>query len=192
MSNINPDTVFGNQFTEEDSARLHYLKNAPSQPTINGLPITFPPYQFQPFPKAIYHFWTDARKRDELIQVARLNQLDLTKPLEREKAESLLPAWDSKLVHNESELSAHLSNFWTEDPNDVTAAEQRHLDHVANQAAMRRHDDLKLSAKAQAEIDAADRANGDEHLVDLPVPVLAKKRGRPTKAESAAKAASVA
>jgi len=165
MSNIHPESIHGTTFTEEDSARLHFLKNSPARvPEINGVPMTFPPYVFQAFPTCLYHWWTDARKRDELIQVARLNQLDLTKPLEREKAESLLPPWDSKLAHTERERDGLLADGWVSEPGDVKASEQRWLDGIANQAAMRAHDDLKLSQKAREEMNAADRANGSRAL----------------------------
>lgn len=187
MSNINPETVFGNTYTDEDSQRLHFLKNSPPRvPEINGVPMTFPPYQFTPFPTCLYHTWTESRKRDELIQVARLHQLDLTKPLEREKAESLLPPWDSREVKNERERDDYLAKGWTAEPGDVKAAEQRWLDRVAEQAAMRAHDDLRLSEKARAEFDAADRAQGADHLIELPVPKVDKKRGRPRKQAPAA------
>lgn len=185
MSNIQPETIFGTTFTEEDSQRLHYLKNTPPVPTINGLPMTFPPYQYRPYPAAIYRTWTDARKRDELITVARMHALDLTRPLEREKAESLLPPWDSRTVQNDRELKDYLDQGWAEEPTGIRAAEQAYLDRIGNAAAERAHDDLKLSPKAKAEFDAANRANGADHLLDLPVPKLEKKRGRPRKQDEA-------
>lgn len=182
MSNINPDTIHGTQFTEEDSMALHMLKNPPPQPEINGRPLQFAKYEYRPYPAAIYRTWTDSRKRDELINVARLNTLDLTKPLEREKAESLLPPWDSRIVQNDRELKDYLDAGWATEPGDVRKAEQAYLDRIANAAAERAFDDQTLSAKAKAEFDAADRANGADHLLDLPVPVADKKpRGRPKK-----------
>lgn len=190
MSNINPETVHGGTFTQEDSDRLHFLKNAPSVREINGVPISFPPYAYQPFPAAMYHTWTDARKRNALIEVARLNQLDLTRTLEREKAESMLMPWDTRLVYNSSEQAAAAGDGWVNDPADIKKGEQAYLDRIAEQAAIRAHDDLRLSEKARAEFDAADRANGEDHLLELPVPRLDKKRGRPSNAELAARAAS--
>lgn len=182
MSNINPDTIFGNTFTDEDSQALHFLKNPPPQPEINGRPLQFPKYEYRPFPAAIYHTWTDARKRDELIQVARLNQLNLLLPLEREKAESLLPPWDSRLAHNDRELADYVAKGWATEPDQVKQAEQAYLDRVANAAAERAYDDQHMSEKAKAEFDTADRANGADHLLDLPVPPADKKpRGRPKK-----------
>lgn len=186
MSNINPETIFGNEFTDEMSSALHALKNPPPVPTINGLPMTFPPYQFRPFPAAIYRTWTTERKEQEMLQVARLNQLDLTKPLELRKAESLLPNWDSRVVQTERELQDYLDKGWATEPTDVKQAEQAYLDRIANAAAERAYDDLSLSPKAKAEFDAANRANGADHLLDLPVPVLNKKRGRPRKDQTAA------
>lgn len=190
MSNIQPETIWGGQFTEEDSQRLHEEQNrATIVPRINGRSMTFPAYEYRPYPAAIYGVWSDARKRDELIQVARLNSLNLLLPLERERAESLLPPWDSRIVQNDRELKDYLSKGWAETPDQVTAAHQRYLDGIADQAAMRAFDDQHMSEKARAEFDAADRANGAEHLVDLPVPALEKKRGRPRKTEAAASVA---
>jgi len=187
MSNIQPETIWGGEFTDEDSQRLHEEMNkATVVPRINGRLMTFPAYEYRPYPAAIYGVWTDSRKRDELIQVARLNSLNLLLPLERERAESLLPPWDSRLVQNDRELKDWLSKGWTEHPDQVKEAHQKYLDAIADQAAMRAYDDQRMSEKAKAEFDAADRANGAEHLVDLPVPVLNKKRGRPRKTEDTA------
>lgn len=185
MSNINPDTTFGVPYTEEDSRALHFLKNTPPIPEINGRPMTFPPYQYRPFPAAIYRTWTDSRKRDELITVARMHALDLTRPLEREKAESLLPPWDSRIVQNDRELKDYLSQGWAEEPTGIRAADQAYQERIANSAAERAYDDLTMSPKAKAEFDAANRANGADHLLDLPVPPLEKKRGRPRKQDEA-------
>lgn len=189
MSNINPDTIFGGQFTEEDSQALHMLKNHPPQPEINGRPLQFPKYEYRPFPAAIYRTWTDNRKRDELIQVARMNSLNLLLPLEREKAESLLPPWDSRVVQNDRELKDYLAQGWAEEPTKVKEAEQAYLDRVANAAAERAYDDKNMSDKAKEEFLAADRANGAEHLIDLPVPKADRKKPGPKPKTTAADAA---
>jgi len=50
-----PETIDGGRLSEEAAERLHALKNRPDPPTINGVPMTFPPYQYRPYPRAIYH-----------------------------------------------------------------------------------------------------------------------------------------
>ena len=176
-------TIDGRQLTQEISDRLHFLKNRPSPPEINGEPITYPPYTYQPYPAALYGPWTPERKRNELIQVARLNQLDLTKPLEREKAEFLVYEWDTRIVRNEREHQEWKNHGWADSPDGVKAAQEKWLDAIALQAAHRAHDDLHLSPAAKAEFAIADAANGGDHLLDLPVP---KKRGRPKKVNTPA------
>ena len=164
---------------------LHDHKNRPDPPMVNGRPIEYPPYRYQPYPAALYGPWTAERKRNELLQVARIHSLDLTKPLEREQAESLLYEWDTRIVTNEREHRDWRDHGWADSPDGVQAAQNAWLDRVALDAAHRAHDDLHLSAAAKAEFRAAD--TGESHLLDLPVPPR-KKRGRPTKtAASAAK-----
>ena len=167
-----------------ESDYLHFLKNRPDPPTINGRPIEYPPYNYRPYPAAIYGPWTDERKRSELLQIARLQSLDLLKPLEREKAESLIPTWDSRLVQTYEEHCDWLARGWADGPNLVKAAQMQYLDRIAEDAAHRAYDDRRMSEAAKQEFHAADVANG-EHLLDLPAPVK-KPRGRPKKATSTA------
>lgn len=184
------DNMFGNpNWSQEDSDRLHFLKNAPEQPSINGLPMPTPPYQYRPYPAAIYGKWTDDRRREELLLVARQHQLNLLMPLERERAESLIPMWDSRLVHNDRELKDWLDRGWADHPNDVEKADLARFQRLQDAAAHQAYDDRRMSEKAKAEFDVADQANGDEPIVDLPVPPLNKKRGRPKRAVAAPSAA---
>ena len=163
---------------------LHEYKNRPDPPLVNGRPIVYPPYQYRPYPAAIYGPWTDDRKRTELLNIARLQQLDLVKPLEREKAESLIPAWDTRLVQNDQEAKDWHDRGWADGPDQVKAAQTRYFDKIAEDAAHRAYDDRRLSPSATAEFHAADVANG-EHLLDLPAPVK-KPRGCPKKQTTAA------
>lgn len=41
--------------TQADCDRLHFLKNRPPVPEVNGEPLTFPPYEYRAFPCAMYH-----------------------------------------------------------------------------------------------------------------------------------------
>lgn len=50
-----PETVDGRKLTQEQSDRLHFKKNKPDLPQLNGADIEFPPYVFCEFPKALYH-----------------------------------------------------------------------------------------------------------------------------------------
>ncbi len=50
-----PETIDGGRMSEEAAERLHALKNRPDAPTINGAPMVFPPYRYQPYPRAMYH-----------------------------------------------------------------------------------------------------------------------------------------
>lgn len=183
------ETVWGSTFGQEECDQLHFLKNAPEKPSVNGLPIKDPPYQYRPFPAAIYGKWTDDRRRDELIVTARLHSLNLLMPLERERAESLIPKWDSRLVHNDRELKDWLDKGWSEHPDDVEKADLARFQRLQDAAAHQAYDDRRMSEAAKSEFDAADQANGDEPIVDLPVPPLNKKRGRPKKAVAAPSAA---
>ena len=165
------------------SDRLHFLKNKPEVPTIDGEPIVYPPYAYQPFPACLYGPWTDVRRRNELLQIARIEQLDLTKPLEREKAEFLIPEWDSREVRNDREKQDWLDQGWAESPADVKGAQTRYLDRIAHAAAERAFDDRRMGDGAKAEMTAAERA-AEDHVLDLPAPK--RKPGRPPKAHAAA------
>src|SRR3990167_9357759 len=160
---------------ESESDYLHFLKNRPDPITVNGRPIEYPPYQYRPYPAAIYGPWTDERKRSELLNLARLNTLDLTKPLEREKAESLIPEWDSRIVETEREHQDWRAEGGAGGPGLRRRPPTARLDRVAEDAAHRAFDDRRLSEPAKAEFHAADVAHGD-HLLDLPAPVK-KPRG---------------
>ena len=50
-----PETIDGHRMTEEAAERLHALKNRPDPPMVNGAPMTFPPFRYQPYPAALYH-----------------------------------------------------------------------------------------------------------------------------------------
>jgi len=128
----------------------------------------------------MYGPWTDEAKRNGRMATARAYGLDLTKPLEREAIEAKIPEFDTRLVRNDQERKDWLDQGWADGPDLVKAAQTAYQERIAEAAAVRAYDDQHMSAKAKAEFLAADRANGDEHLIDLPVPKLDKKpRGRP-------------
>lgn len=182
-----PDGIDGRKLSQAACDRLHALKNRVMPIEIDGEPMVFPPYQYRPYPAAIYGVWTDDAKRTALLDVARLKGLDLRHPLQREEAESLVPKWNSKLVENDRERQHWIDKGWTDNPDEIDKA---HNDYIANviavAAAERAYTDRAMSEKAKDEFKTADRANGEDHLLDLPVPPLAKKRGRPAKAATAA------
>lgn len=160
---------------------LHAQYNRPDPPKINGRPVEYPPYQYRPFPAAIYGKWTDERKREELLQIARTNSLNLLLPLEREAAEARVPKWDSRVVENDRELKDWLAKGWAEHPDEVEKSDLARFHRLQDDAAHQAFDDRRMSEKAKAEFETADKANGDEPIGDLPVPPLQKKRGRPKK-----------
>lgn len=185
-----PEGIDGRKLTQEECDELHFLYNAPTPPKINGRPLAFPAYEYRPYPAAMYGVWTDESKRRAILDVARTYSLNLKEPLQREEAESRIPAYDSRLVGNDRERQAWLDRGWTDNPDDVAKAHDNYIANViAVAAAERAHTDRRMSEKAKEEFRAADRANGEDHLLDLPVPPLNKKRGRPKKAVAAPSAA---
>jgi hypothetical protein len=182
-----PDGIDGRKMSQEACDRLHALKNRPQPLEVDGEPLTFPPYQYRPYPSAIYGVWSDDRKRQALLDVARLESLNLREPLQREQAEFLIPKWDSRLVENDQERQVWLDKGWTDNPNEIDQAHDHYIANtIAVAAAERAYTDRLMSDKAKAEFRAADRANEDVHLLDLPVPKLNKPRGRPKKAQTTA------
>lgn len=175
------------KMSQADCDRLHFRKNSPQPMEIDGEPLNFPPYEYRPYPSAIYGVWSDDRKRQALLDEARLRGLDLRQPLQREEAESYIPRWDARLVGNDRERQDWLNKGWTDNPDEVDKAHDAYIANtIAVAAAERSFTDRRMSETAKAEFTAADRANGEDHLLDLPVPPLNKRRGRPKKTEAAA------
>lgn len=175
-------TTDGRRITQEVCDRLHFRKNGTIPREIDGEELTFPPYQYRPYPAALYGVWSDERKRQAILDTARLTGLDVKDPLQREEIEAQIPKWDSREVKNDQERTDWLSKGWTDDPNAIDQAHDAYLANVvAVAAAEQKYSDRNMGEKAKAEFMAADRASGDAHLIDLPVPPLAKKRGRPAK-----------
>jgi hypothetical protein len=175
-----PDSVDGRKLSQQECDEMHFRENGPIPLKINGRPLEFPKYEFRPYPAALYGAWSDDRKRAALMEAAQLYGLNLRMPLEREEAESRVPKWDSRLVQNDQERQDWINKGWTDDPSDVDAAKDRYLANVvAVAAAERAHSDRLMSEQAKEEFRAADRANGEDHLLDLPVPKLDKRKKAP-------------
>lgn len=173
-----PDMIDGRKASQADCDRLHFLKNTPPVPEINGAPMEFPPFEFRPFPQAMYGNWTDETKRNALRRMAVTLGLNLSSQSDYDTAESALPEFDSRLVENEDEQRNWLSRGWANLPGEVKTMQNKLDELVFKEAAERAGRDNNMSAKAKTEFHAADVANGDFPLVDLPAP---KKRGRPAK-----------
>jgi len=170
------------KMSQDECDALHFEMNGPTELKVNGRPLKFEPYAYRPYPAAIYGVWTDDRKRQAILDEARAKGLDLKQPLQREEAESNIPKWDSRLVGSDRERQDWLNKGWTDNPDDVDQARDSYIANtIAVAAAERAHTDRRMSEPAKAEFQAADRANGEEHLLDLPVPPLNKPRGRPRK-----------
>lgn len=182
-----PDSVDGRKLTQNDSDRLHFLRNRPDPPMIDGSPIEYPPYEYRPFPQAMYGPWTDETKRRALQDAARAYGLDLTKADQRAEAESRIYEFDTKLVGNDRERKDWLDKGWADEPTGVKAAQEAYHMRIATASAEVAYRDQSMSEKAKAEFLAADRANGEDPILDLPVPKPDKKpRGRPRKDQTAA------
>lgn len=182
-----PDGIGGRKLSQAECDALHFEMNGPVPIKINGKPLTFPAYAYRPYPAAVYGIWTEERKRRALLDTARAYGLDLTKPLERAEAESRVPKWDCEQVENDRQHQDYLNKGWTDNPDEVDKAHDAYIANtVAVAAAEQKYSDRNMSEKAKEEFHAADRASGDQHLVDLPAGKLNKKRGRPAKTPSAA------
>lgn len=154
-----PVDAEGNAWDEERSQRMHRLKNRPPTPEIDGEPLTFPPYRFQPYPVAMYH-----AEKEAIVVGSMQNPDGSARQVADLKAEG-----------------------WTEsaDPEEQRKALAAYVDQTYFiPAAERAFDDQHMSEKAKAEFLEADRANGDVPLVDLPNDKpLNKSRGRVTAAK---------
>lgn len=162
-----PDSVDGRRLAQEECDRLHFLKNTPPKPTINGMELTFPPYEYRPFPAVMYRGTAEGGRSLSASEQAELEEHGRY----------------SRLVQTEAERRELLARGWAETPDGVKSAQTKLDEAVAQAAAERAYDDQRMSQKARAEFHAADVANGDDHLLDLPAP---KKRGRPKKVTTAA------
>ena len=125
---------------------LHRAKNTPvSVPDW----VKFPPYQYRPYPAALYHQTVNAAGETTV---------------------------KSRLVGSDEEKQEWVARGWCDSPAAVQDAENAYQERVARQAAERAFDDRRLGDGARAELDAIDDASEDHVVV---VPEAPKKRGRP-------------
>ena len=82
-----PDSVDGRRLAQEECDRLHFLKNSPPRPTINGMELTFPPYEYRPYPAAMYRIDAEAGRT-----------LSASEQAERDER-----GWISRLAHTEAD-----------------------------------------------------------------------------------------
>lgn len=115
------------------------------------------PYRYVPYPKLLFR-----------ASVGRYQDGDL----------------EAREVKTDAEHRA-LPSDWKESPDEARAQFDAVELEISKAAAESAHSDRNMSAKAQIERLAAERAT-DEHLIDVPAP---KRRGPKTKLEKAALAA---
>lgn len=168
--------------TQADCDRLHFLKNRPEKPTINGLEISFPAYEYRPYPKAMYGRWTDEAKLKALREVARRMELDLSDDFDYREAESHIYQYDTKLVHNAREHADWRAKGWADHPAGVDTAVQQIESDVAHVAAHRNYEDRNMSPAAKAEAEAYE-AEVEDFVPAVPETPIRRGPGRPPKAK---------
>jgi len=82
-------------------------------------------------------------------------------------------------VHNDTEKANYLSRGWTLTQDEALEAYEKQQQTIGDAAAERVFRDQRMSEKARAEADAADKAT-HAHVPDVPAPK--KRRGRKPKA----------
>ena len=166
--------------TQAECDRLHFLKNRPEPPTINGLELSFPPYAFRPYPQAMYGPWSDEAKLKALRTVARQRELDLNDEYDYREAESHIAAFDTRLVQTDRECADWLAKGWADEPGGVKSATERLEQDIATAAAHRNWDDRQMSPAAKAEADAVEAARED-FVPEVPETPIKRGPGRPPK-----------
>jgi hypothetical protein len=96
MSNIVPTGMEGMDLltAQQESDLLHFEKNKPDLPMINGRPIRFPAYTYRPFPAAMYDAWTEETQRLAFRRHAASMQLNVNIPDQRALAGLSLRYWE--------------------------------------------------------------------------------------------------
>lgn len=171
---------------EEQSLRLHFKKNQPEKPDID-----FPPYRFMPYPAAMYREWTEANRKLELRRIAGRLSLNLSNPIDFERADVELAEYESRQVgvrdvdddghvdqqlrdKNDADHRVLLGQGWADTPSGVKDAKDKQNKALALAAAHRNYEDRNMGELAKAEAEAIDDA-ADDHVPEIP---QAAKNGR--------------
>lgn len=182
---------------EEQSEYLHFKKNKPERPELeDGF---FPPYQYQPYPQAMYRDWDENAKQLELRRIAGRLQLNLRNPSDYNACEYELPKYESKLVgltdcefvdgewrvdqqlrdKNDANHRIALGQGWSDTPDGVKAAKDTYIDKpLALATAHRHYEDRNLGEVAKLELEAVEDA-ADHHMPEVTAAdVKAVQKGR--------------
>ena len=181
-----PEGAWDFETAEEASERLHLEKNKAANPA-EGMP--FPPYQYFPYPTAVYRKWDEDLREQEVYRTAGRLNLDLEKKRDRYQVETLVGQYETRNVgvidftrtgkrgevieviselreKNIREHQALLEQGWADNPDGVKDATRKMQVRVATAAAEREYDDRLLGEKAMAELRRVDDA-ADDHVVDV-------------------------
>lgn len=127
-----PEGVDGGRLSAEACDRLHALKNRPDAPSINGVPITFPPYRYQPYPRALYHATDPSSPRVVKDEAEERNFLSrgwadspVTAEQAKERAEKAIATAAAERAYTDRNMSDAAKA-------EVAALEQATDDHVVD------------------------------------------------------------
>ncbi len=192
-----PRSPMFNRSPEEQAEYLHFKKNKPERPELEDA--FFPPYQYQPYPCAMYRDWSEQSKMLEMRRIAGRMQIDLRDPHSYNQCEYELPRYESKQVgvvdcefkdgawhvnqqlrdKNESDHRIALGQGWADTPDGVKAAKDTYIDKpLALATAHRHYEDRNLGEVAKREVEAQED-EADHHIPEIQeTPV---RRGRKAK-----------
>lgn len=179
-----PRSPMFNRSPEEQAEYLHFKKNKPERPELEDA--FFPPYQFHPYPCAVYRDWSDATKQLELRRIAARLQVNLREPRDYTMCEYELPPYESKQLgvtdaefvdgewrinqqlrdKNDSDHRIALGQGWATTPDGVRAAKDRQDKELALVTAHRHYEDRNLDGTAKAEL-AAVEDEADHHMPEV-------------------------
>lgn len=164
----------------DEGARLHAEKNAP---WINGMysHLKFPPYEYKPYPRMMYHIGYAAARREldaahamhtgndpQLASVKNRAIEDATRHIDRV----------TKRVETEEE-ERRLNDQWARTPPEAEARRLAAENDLAVEAAHLNYEDRNLTGPALAERERADDLS-DGHLVDVTATLKKAKREKVT------------
>lgn len=137
------------------------------------------PYKFRPFPKMLYRaqHWNGK----PVCMAAEPNRVDYhdvnlyKQDIERAKRFNVEC---TRIVNDESEMAKAMEGGWRESPAEAVEFLLGRDRTVANETAIRNHEDRNLSEAAKLEAARAVEEVGGEHLPEIPEKPI-RRRGRP-------------
>lgn len=180
-----PEGAFEDETPEETATRLHLEHNTVPKP-----PVRFVPSVPTEFPFALYREWAPEDRDRQELRAALANGLSLDNPREARIVASMIPPYDSMLVHSDRERSEKRSEGWSLHPSEMKADRAKRDRALYESAGHRNFDDRHITGPAKVEMDAVDDA-ADDHVLDVSATqrqledagTLPKRRGRPRKTQ---------